>query len=119
MQNGGFWPLLIQKLNNNEGLKYNISMVFFKKLRFDTFKWRELLNLDTTHKKAQEHYRGCILQIPSWNFNLIKAKDGESQNFQNMKTGDKPTTFSWSAAILFVHRYTAGSTSSGDKANKL
>lgn len=27
--------------------------------------------------------------------------------------------FSWSGAILFVHRYTAGSTSSGDKASKL
>lgn len=29
------------------------------------------------------------------------------------------TLFSWSGAILFVHKYTAGSTSSGDKANKL
>lgn len=29
------------------------------------------------------------------------------------------TIFSWSAAILFVHKYTAGSTSSGDKASKL
>jgi len=36
----------------------------------------------------------------------------------NVRTG-KPTLFSWSAAILFVHRYTAGSTSAGDKANKL
>jgi hypothetical protein len=29
------------------------------------------------------------------------------------------TTFSWSAAILFVHRLAAGSTSSGDNASKL
>lgn len=29
------------------------------------------------------------------------------------------TIFSWSGAILFVHKYTAGRTSSGDKASKL
>lgn len=49
----------------------------------------------------------------------IKCNYGESHCFQIIKTRNKPTTFSWSAAILFVHRYTAGSTSAGDKANKL
>lgn len=80
------------------------------------FQEKELLSLDTTHKKAHEQYKGSAL---SSEVSMINAKYGESNNFQNIKTENKPTTFSWSAAILFVHRYTAGSTSSGDKANKL